>query len=114
MADMLPVPGKEFVSSNTGQKHFHVSCRVSTNQERGNNRRVSDRLIHVPDQLRKKTSDIGVNDDFAMVTNKMLCRPRSDAGILRQLAAPVSLQKCDCLCLVPALNGFSHGCHNRT
>src|SRR5579871_104041 len=52
MCNVLAVPGKQFIATNSGEKHGGLLASFAAYQVSGDDRWIGDRLVHVPDETR--------------------------------------------------------------
>ena len=67
LVEIARVAAEQLVAADAGQNHGDVLARELRDQIRRDERRVRDRLVHVPDQLRQERGDVGLHEDLVMI-----------------------------------------------
>ena len=71
-AEITSISAEKLVSADTRQDYRHVAAGEFGHQVGGDERRVRDGLVHVPQESRQKRNDIGLDDDLVVVRTELL------------------------------------------
>ena len=80
-AEVAAVAAEQLVAADARQDHLDVAARELADQVGGDEGRVGDRLVHVPQQLRQQADDVGLDDDLVVLGAEQL----GHAARIRQL-----------------------------
>ena len=72
LVEVALVAAEQFVAAHARKNDGHVLPRKLRNQEGRDERRVRDRFVHVPEQLRQQRGDVGLHDDLVVVRAEAL------------------------------------------
>src|SRR5438270_9544264 len=76
---MEVVAGEKLVRSLSAEEDLHLLTRLAADEIGGNDRRIRNRLIETPDELRQQLSEVGLQDELAIAGAELL---RDEARVM--------------------------------